>query len=260
MKKINKQSLVPESLNNNLTNKKRNEIIKIGMYPSNATISKFAAENVKTYNAGYKQDDIIAELKKLYKGKCVYCESKNRQLSVEHYRPKSVYYWLAYSWDNLLYSCPICNSRKSNKFPIKKEKTQYNKDDISTIHHLQSKYDKLEEPLLINPESKDVNNDIVYSTDEKFDTDKISNEKLLETIKLLNLNDDDLSESRKAIYDKLEKAITEKIYEIKQSYDIERNKNRIEQIIEDFINDIDIEFHTFRRYIVKHWIKDIIGT
>ena len=36
---------------------------------------------------------------------------------VEHYRPKSIYWWLAYVYDNYLASCQICNrSVKSNNF------------------------------------------------------------------------------------------------------------------------------------------------
>jgi hypothetical protein len=38
---------------------------------------------------------------------------------VEHYRPKSVYWWLAYCYDNYVYSCQICNqSYKGANFPI----------------------------------------------------------------------------------------------------------------------------------------------
>ncbi|MBO0356447.1 hypothetical protein J0X19_00685 [Hymenobacter sp. BT186] len=69
------------------------------------------------------------------RGKCCYCESKFEATGfgdVEHFRPKAGvrqqpksalekpgYYWLAYEWSNLLYSCEICNRRhKSNWFPL----------------------------------------------------------------------------------------------------------------------------------------------
>jgi len=52
--------------------------------------------------------------------KCAYCESDVTTVSfgdVEHYRPKSVYWWLAYVYDNYLASCAICNQRfKGKKF------------------------------------------------------------------------------------------------------------------------------------------------
>lgn len=65
--------------------------------------------------------------------KCCYCETKipcgfN---DVEHYRPKGEadrmpgsslthgYWWLAFSWDNLLFACPACNrSGKNSRFPL----------------------------------------------------------------------------------------------------------------------------------------------
>jgi hypothetical protein len=54
-------------------------------------------------------------------GKCAYCEGKASHVAhgdVEHFRPKSEYWWLAYCYDNFLYSCQICNqSYKGSKFP-----------------------------------------------------------------------------------------------------------------------------------------------
>lgn len=55
-------------------------------------------------------------------GKCAYCESPTSTVAhgdVEHYRPKSKYWWLAYCYENYLYSCQVCNQTfKSNHFPI----------------------------------------------------------------------------------------------------------------------------------------------
>ena len=54
--------------------------------------------------------------------KCAYCEAPTAQVAygdVEHYRPKSKYWWLAYCYENYLVSCTLCNrSFKSDKFPI----------------------------------------------------------------------------------------------------------------------------------------------
>lgn len=44
--------------------------------------------------------------------KCAYCETPTRVVAygdVEHFRPKSIYWWLAYSYDNYLPSCGACN-------------------------------------------------------------------------------------------------------------------------------------------------------
>jgi uncharacterized protein (TIGR02646 family) len=62
------------------------------------------------------------QLKKESYGKCAYCEANTDVVAhgdVEHYRPKSNYWWLAYTYDNYLYACQICNQTyKSNNFPI----------------------------------------------------------------------------------------------------------------------------------------------
>ena len=55
-------------------------------------------------------------------GKCAYCESPTDTVAhgdVEHFRPKSVYWWLAYCYDNYVYACQICNQVfKSDAFPV----------------------------------------------------------------------------------------------------------------------------------------------
>lgn len=65
-----------------------------------------------------------ANLRKESRGKCAYCESLAETVAhcdVEHFRPKSVYWWLAYCYDNYLFSCQICNqSYKSDSFPVSK--------------------------------------------------------------------------------------------------------------------------------------------
>lgn len=62
------------------------------------------------------------QLKKESNGKCAYCEANTEVVAhgdVEHYRPKSIYWWLAYTYDNYLYACQICNQIfKSDNFPI----------------------------------------------------------------------------------------------------------------------------------------------
>lgn len=61
-------------------------------------------------------------LKKDTHGKCAYCEAPTSLVAhgdVEHFRPKSIYWWLAFCFDNYLYSCQICNQTyKSDNFPI----------------------------------------------------------------------------------------------------------------------------------------------
>lgn len=66
--------------------------------------------------------------------KCCYCERKISESynDVEHYRPKTQatrtpgsvkthgYWWLAYTWQNLLFACPLCNrTGKNDLFPLR---------------------------------------------------------------------------------------------------------------------------------------------
>ena len=59
-------------------------------------------------------------------GKCAYCEATTEMVSfgnVDHYRPKSIYWWLAYCYDNYLAACQLCNQRfKKDVFPIQNRK------------------------------------------------------------------------------------------------------------------------------------------
>jgi len=59
--------------------------------------------------------------------KCCYCEKTYPQTGhdVEHYRPVSHYWWLAWTWENLMFSCQNCNRfAKNAKFPLFEEKTR----------------------------------------------------------------------------------------------------------------------------------------
>lgn len=55
-------------------------------------------------------------------GKCAYCESHTSIVAhgdVEHFRPKDIYWWLAFSYDNYTYCCQICNQKfKGANFPV----------------------------------------------------------------------------------------------------------------------------------------------
>ncbi len=63
------------------------------------------------------------QLLKESRGKCADCETPTAVVAygdVEHYRPKSKYWWLAYCYDNYLASCQICNQKyKVAQFPVK---------------------------------------------------------------------------------------------------------------------------------------------
>ncbi len=74
----------------------------------------------------YKDKHVVAELNRLFKSKCAYCESRITAVGptdVEHYRPKGEvleddgtkrkgYGWLKLEWTNLLPSCIDCNRER----------------------------------------------------------------------------------------------------------------------------------------------------
>ncbi len=73
-------------------------------------------------------------LRKMFHGKCAYCESKiagTQDTDIEHYRPKKGvteadkagvdhggYWWLAMVWQNLVLSCQHCNQSRSKQIII----------------------------------------------------------------------------------------------------------------------------------------------
>ena len=85
---------------------------------------QFASKDFKSSYWKPAKEQLKAEVHK----KCAYCEAPVTVVAhgdVEHYRPKSEYWWLAYCYDNYLYSCQICNQvYKGNEFPIEGPRLQ----------------------------------------------------------------------------------------------------------------------------------------
>lgn len=75
---------------------------------------------VKSSNiTGYDVAKLV--LAKRQHHKCCYCEQvlETSFRDVEHFRPKVRYWWLAWTWENLIFSCEICNrSSKNDLFPM----------------------------------------------------------------------------------------------------------------------------------------------
>ena len=49
--------------------------------------------------------------------RCMYCEDSEAD-EIEHRRPKSLYPHQTFDWDNLLYTCGVCNGPKNNNFAV----------------------------------------------------------------------------------------------------------------------------------------------
>lgn len=80
--------------------------------------------------------------------KCAYCEASylRRSADIEHYRPKSIYWWLAWSWDNLFQICGTCNGSKLAAFPLAPGSSQLEVGQLPP---------RDEHPLIIDPAAED---------------------------------------------------------------------------------------------------------
>jgi len=94
--------------------------------------ARLARDHVKTKQADgaaelsfpdhWNEPDVRGPLYAMHGRVCAYCQCHlppNDPGDVEHFRPKSRYWWLAYDFVNYLLSCAACNRhRKKEKFPL----------------------------------------------------------------------------------------------------------------------------------------------
>lgn len=117
----------------------------------------------------WRHDDVRLELHRYQNGKCCYCERKRepkREPDIEHFRPKAKvtkdpehpgYWWLAYEWSNLYFSCKACNEDfKKNHFPLAN-------DDLRARREVDDH--AAESPILPDPAREDPEQLIAYSWD-----------------------------------------------------------------------------------------------
>lgn len=144
----------------------------------------------------YGHSGIKTRLVESQYGKCAFCESNVTSVShgdIEHFRPKKYwvqndfqgrkgpgYYWLAYNFNNLLFSCQICNQRyKKNYFPIRRPEHR------ARNHHHAVDLIK-EKPFYINPSEENPRNLIEFKGAVAQGKDK--NHRGKKTIEALGLN------------------------------------------------------------------------
>lgn len=122
----------------------------------------------------YAAAEVKELLKKDFKEKCAYCETRyavSSYLNVEHFRPKkgvshnkqmlTGYWWLALEWSNLLPACTQCNSvYKGNKFPLKNGATPAQHEGCQNS----------ETPLLIDPTRVDPARHLYWDVKNAFGT------------------------------------------------------------------------------------------
>ncbi len=209
------------------------------------------------------------QLEKQFYKKCAYCETKFTEYTqIEHYRPKSKYYWLAYEWSNLLPSCEKCNNAKSNKFPLINKKKTVKKPNLinKKIDLSKCKADVFplinEKPFILHPKIDNTQEYLDFKIDENYTgieiigTDKIEDLEFTgrgeATINICKLNRPELKIDR---YNKVIKDVVDEFYKTFQilqiskhsELDYEKAFNFDFDKINKNSNQIDSELLTFRK-------------
>jgi len=197
----------------------------------------------------YKVGSVQKKLNELYHLKCGYCEKTllDSPKHIEHYRPKKIYYWLAYSWDNLLLSCGECNSAKGDRFAVEDERVIYDGEAFENIHHLGIGYDELENPKIINPEKEDILKDLRFDKQGFVYT---NNPQVQHTIDACNLGREALSRLRESIVvDFVEEMEAHYLY-----YQEKKDISRFIPTVKQFLNNCTPQhpFYAFRYFVVQN--------
>ena len=243
---------IPKTLIKGPTLSKRNGVIAKEAFPtSNRNSSEKEKKKAKDYADRFRTKDIKDSLEVIYNKKCAYCEQivirnsleqTDNKSTVEHYRPKSKYYWLAYSWDNLLWCCHKCNENKDNNFEFLGNEVSYEKSFKENIHSSTIFYNEIEKPKMINPEIESV----IKLLDFEKGIISSSDKRVKYTIETCGLDREDLNEKRKKIIDEFVKKIKDR-----------RLANKpIDDIVEDLKSDIiskDKEFIALRLWLLINY-------
>lgn len=243
---------IPKTLVRGGTLSKRHGVIAKKKFPSlNTNSSEKEKKEVKKYEDGYRQADVKKALQEIYHEKCAFCEQKisictNNLLedcssTVEHYRPKSHYYWLAYSWDNLLWCCHRCNQNKANDFELLGTPVVYHEDFVTAIHTSTCDYQAVEQPKMIHPELESVLDKVNFGQGVMASED----ERLNYTIRKCGLARSDLNEKRKKVIDDFVKKMNDVILAKQPKETI------IKQLLDEF-KDHESEFRALRYWILRN--------
>ena len=230
----------------NTTNTRRFELIAHGAYI-----------DTNAYNSRYKTSDIKRKLISLYKNKCAYCEQKVESFHVEHYRPKQTYFWLAYSWNNLISACAYCNEYKSTNFQVTLPRATLtiSNTNLRNINVLSHAYDAFENPDLINPEVTNPYGIIIFHDDGNITS---HDAKFTYTINTCRIDRTYLKDRRKKIIDDLRRdlraAFVDNATPAEQTVAI---RTIITKFMTDW-NDTENEFLAFRKFVIDHWLPNEI--
>lgn len=168
-------------------------------------IDFFTSEELVSSQKSFQFDnrfgnEVRPYLQAIFAGKCAFCESTVSTTgggSVERFRPKGGaygyddlfyvhhYWWLAYSWNNLLLVCNNCSRFKGSTFPVFGYRSEFNSFDIDFVD---------EQPILLDPTVDNPSEHLLFSDDGVVAPVSQRGEV---TIEILKLNRAELVESRR---------------------------------------------------------------
>ncbi len=175
-----------------------------------------------------KHSDVWRELRdflaKLSHGKCWYSEAREvySYYHVDHFRPKSEYWWLAFDWKNYRLAGQVGNVNKRDEFRVLRHKAKNPDDPIEDeVYYLLDPTDEYDPLLLFFDETGEA----VPSEDDEF-----KKERAEYTIKVLKLNYEPLKEARRSIWKKC-KGLVEEIIKLDSNATTARKKAQIKEKI-----------------------------
>lgn len=214
--------------------------------------------DLDVFNSRYKQEDVKVALKNIYNNKCAFCEQRVEQSQIEHYRPKKVYYWLVFSWDNLIVACAFCNQYKGVNFDLSGTPCEFANTDanILKIHNSSFDYDRIERPKMVNPEVTDPLGKIEFEKNGIISSRDISFAYTIETCKIDRIY---LNDERRKLLNIFKRDIRSALIENESVID---QQIEISATIRKFIRDskdLELPFLAFRRYAISsEWLNEII--
>jgi len=234
----------------------KDEKVKIA-FAQNIADEKHSSGSAYNDGKSDNKNSLKWTLKRIYHEKCAFCETyiKNEVGDIEHFRPKNAnanqakkcdktysYYWLAFSWDNLLPCCSRCNGKKSNCFDIEGNRVNYNSEELFDLHDKMEVYNREEKPKLLHPEYDSFENDIRFSKYGEIESD---NERVNYTVTICDLNRENLKTDRLSVVTDF----MEKLHEHLNSFNNNLNNDNFNECleyfkvtIEDFIKKSNIEY------------------
>lgn len=238
--------LVPIPQKSSTTHARRLDVIAARFYTDN-----------DNFNSRYKQDDIREILKVIYRGKCAFCEQNEEVVHIEHYRPKAKYYWLAYSWDNLLLACPSCNVNKGSNFELYGPAVAFvdTEENLRNINVSSANYDLTEAPKMVNPETTDPLGHIRFTREGTILSD---DPRFSYTIETCKIDRKALNDSRRSLLDRFREHIRDAFIENTTLNDqLVALSTNIRNFITDSKNENE-EFLAFRKYAIdNNWLNEI---